>query len=284
MRNKKFYQSGFYKNGYGQGDEVHLPDNPFPQRYQNIIRNVSFENMDIDLPERCIDQIITSPPYNVGKEYDKEMDLEQYIGFIRKFMEKSMRVLKSGGRLCINIGNIGRNPYIPITAYITMEAIEIGFKMRGDIIWYKGAGVGLSTAWGSFMSSSNPTLRDTHEYILIFCKDSFGRDNLGRKDTITRAQFSEYTKSVWHFQPAKAKDIGHPAPFPIDLPYRLIQLYSFKDDVVLDPFMGSGTTALACQMLGRTYFGYETDPEYCKLAEFRLERDKRIPGMELIGF
>jgi site-specific DNA-methyltransferase (adenine-specific) len=143
--------------------------------------------------------------------------------------------------------------------------------MRGEIIWHKGAGAGVSMAWGSWQSATNPVLRDTHEYILVFSKGSFSRKRSdGREDTITRDQFMEWTKSVWTMSPESAKKVGHPAPFPVELPYRLIQLYTFKGDVVLDPFMGSGSTAIAALKAERKYVGYDVDAGYIRLAEERI--------------
>ena len=129
--------------------------------------------------------------------------------------------------------------------------------MRGEIIWDKSASSGSSTAWGSWKASSNPTLRDVHEYILVFSKNQFKREKIeGRTDTITRDEFLQNTKSVWTFPTESAKKIGHPAPFPLELPYRLIQLYSYKGDTILDPFIGSGQTAIAALKSGRNYICY----------------------------
>jgi site-specific DNA-methyltransferase (adenine-specific) len=148
---------------------------------------------------------------------------------------------------------------------------DAGFFMRGEIIWDKGASAAASTAWGSWQSASNPTLRDVHEYILIFCKDTFQRKNIHhRVDTITREQFLEYTKSIWGFSAESARRVGHPAPFPIELPHRLIQLYTYAGEIVLDPFMGSGQTALAALKAGRHYVGYEINAEYKTLADKRI--------------
>jgi len=151
---------------------------------------------------------------------------------------------------------------------------KIGFFMRGEIIWNKGSSASPSTAWGSWMSAKNPTLRDVHEYILVFSKGNNGRFNSDTKEsTITKDEFMELTKSVWHFQAVQARSIGHPAPFPLELPLRLIKLYTFKGDVVLDPFMGSGQTAIAAKKLGRRYIGYDINKEYCKLAEDRIKNE-----------
>lgn len=152
-----------------------------------------------------------------------------------------------------------------------MMMLEIGYLMRGEIIWYKGAGAGVSMAWGSWQSATNPVLRDTHEYILVFSKGSFKRKKaIDKENTITREQFMEWTKSVWIMNPESAQKVGHPAPFPVELPYRLIQLYTYTNDIVLDPFMGSGTTAIAALKSGRKYVGYDIDPVYVKLAQERI--------------
>jgi len=129
-----------------------------------------------------------------------------------------------------------------------------------------------STAWGSWLSAANPTLRDIHEYILVFSKGSFSRKNpRKRKSTISRDEFLEYTKSVWTFPAESAQKVGHPAPFPVELPYRLIQLYTFEGEVILDPFIGSGQTAIAALSVGRHYVGYDVDPEYVRLARRRID-------------
>ena len=166
----------------------------------------------------------------------------------------------------MNVANLGRKPYIPLNGLIAKELIDLGFLMRGEIIWDKAASSSTSTAWGSWQSASNPTLRDTHEYILVFSKGSFRRDKMdGRTSTISREQFLEYTKSVWEIPSESARKVGHPAPFPVELPYRLIQLYTFSDEIVLDPFMGSGQTALAALKAGRHFIGYEISGEYLEL-------------------
>ena len=142
--------------------------------------------------------------------------------------------------------------------------------MRGEIIWNKGTSASPSTAWGSWLSATNPVLRDVHEYILVFSKYLFSREKNGRENTIQRDDFLEWTKSVWNFPAVSAKKIGHPAPFPEDLPYRLIQLYSFKNDIILDPFVGSGTTCVAASKSERYYVGYDNEQKYVRLAEQRI--------------
>jgi len=214
--------------------------------------------------------MITSPPYNVSKEYDNDLSLSEYLMFLTKVLKETYRVLVNGGRACINIANLGRKPYIPLSDYISQIMIDIGFAMRGEIIWNKAASASPSTAWGSWQSAANPILRDIHEYILIFSKGDYKRDKKGKEDTITKDQFMEWTKSIWSMNAESAKRIGHPAPFPEELPFRLIQLYSFKGDIILDPFMGSGTTGVAALKAERKFIGYEISSEYIELSKKRI--------------
>ena len=247
-----------------------LADNLYPIEYENKIVCGSAEDMSV-LPSNSVHLMITSPPYNVSKAYDNDLSLQEYLHLLRRVFTETYRVLVHGGRACINVANIGRKPYIPLSDYISHIMQDIGFYMRGEIIWNKGAGAGVSMAWGSWQSASNPVLRDTHEYILVFCKNSFARIKDPQKEnTITKEDFMEWTKSVWTMNPESAKKIGHPAPFPIELPYRLIQLYSYKNEIVLDPFMGSGSTAIASLKSARKYVGYEVSSEYITLAESRI--------------
>ncbi|MEA3324532.1 MAG: site-specific DNA-methyltransferase [Euryarchaeota archaeon] len=272
-----FYTSKLYES-LPKEEKVEYVENPIPPESLNRILQKSSESMD-DLPDNSVHLMVTSPPYNVGKDYDEDLTLESYREFLKRVWREVHRVLVPGGRACINVANLGRKPYIPLHAFIVEDMIKLGFLMRGEVIWDKASSAGSSTAWGSWQSASNPTLRDVHEYILIFSKNTFGRKNpLKRENTVSRDEFLELTKSIWTFPSESAKKIGHPAPFPVELPYRTIQLYTFEGDVVLDPFMGSGQTAIAAIKSKRHYVGYEIDREYAKLAdkrakEFRLEFD-----------
>ena len=266
----RYYNSRLYSELQGENDTLPTPDNPFPLDYENTIVLGNSEAMK-EIPENSLQLMVTSPPYNVTKEYDEDLSLKEYLQLLRNVFSETYRVLVYGGRACINVANLGRKPYIPLSDFISQMMIEIGFLMRGEIIWFKGAGAGVSMAWGSWQSAANPVLRDTHEYIMVFSKGSFSRKKSeGKEDTITRDQFMEWTKSMWTMNPESAKKIGHPAPFPVELPYRLIQLYTYKGDIVLDPFMGSGSTAIAALKSDRKYIGYDIDPEYIKLAEERI--------------
>jgi site-specific DNA-methyltransferase (adenine-specific) len=223
-----------------------------------------------NIPDSSVHLMVTSPPYNVGKEYDEDLELNGYFEMLKDVFTETYRVLVSGGRACINIANVGRKPYIPYHKFMIDTMLDVGFLMRGEIIWNKAAGAGTSTAWGSWSSASNPTLRDTHEYILVFSKEKFSRNKKKKESTITRDEFLEFTKSVWVFQPESAKKVGHPAPFPLELPYRCIQLYTFKGEVVLDPLCGVGTTAMASVKTGRHYICLDNDPEYIEKSIKRI--------------
>lgn len=234
----------------------------------NTVINHSCEDMS-EVPDNSVSLMVTSPPYNVGKEYDQDLSLEDYLSFLRKVLQETFRVLAPGGRVAFNVANIGRKPYIPLNSYISVIASEIGYLMRGEIIWIKAKGAGGSCAWGSWMSAGNPTLRDLHEYVLVFSKARFDKPGKG-KSTITRDEFMAATTSVWMIPPESARRVGHPAPFPVALVERLINLYTFEGDVVLDPFMGSGSTAVAAAKNGRIFVGYEISPEYIDLTNKRL--------------
>jgi DNA modification methylase len=267
-----FYAGKLYNNQQQVQDELYV-ENHIPPELINRIFCQSAEAMT-ELPDNSVHLMVTSPPYNVGKQYDNDLSLEDYLAFLLRVWKETHRVLVPGGRMCINVANLGRKPYIPLHAFIAEQAISLGFLMRGEIIWNKAASASPSTAWGSWKSASNPTLRDVHEYILVFCKGSFKRQNPSkRENTISRDEFLEYNKSVWNIAAEPARRIGHPAPFPVELPRRLIQLYTFKGEIVLDPFMGSGQTAIAVMKSERQYAGYEIDGKYLELAKRRINKE-----------
>ena len=270
----KFYNSRLYlelENNTVLSKEI----NTFPEKFINRIIHSSCEEMK-EIPDNSVHLMITSPPYNVSKEYDDDLSLNEYLHLLKRVFSATFRVLVNGGRVCVNVANLGRKPYIPLSDYISQMMIEIGFNMRGEIIWNKAASASPSTAWGSWQSASNPILRDIHEYILIFSKGDYKREinkdeKEFKKNSITKEQFIEWTKSIWTMNAESAKKVGHPAPFPEELPYRLIQLYSFTNDIVLDPFMGSGTTAIAAIKSGRMFVGYEIEEDYINLAIDRIQ-------------
>ncbi len=265
---KKFYASRLYEDVPGD-QVVDLHENLIPKDGLDQVYCKSSEQMD-EVPDSSVHLMVTSPPYNASKDYDQDLSLEEYLLMLEKVWRETYRVLVPGGRACINTANLGRKPYIPLHKYLIEMMIDLGFLMRGEIIWDKASSASPSTAWGSWQSASNPVLRDVHEYILVFSKNTFKRERGDKENTIGRDEFLEWTKSVWTFPAISAKKVGHPAPFPEELPHRLIQLYSFQGDIVLDPFAGSGTTCLVAAMDGRRYIGYEIDEQYVKLARKRI--------------
>lgn len=236
--------------------------------------------------------IVTSPPYNVGKPYDAHgdsLELREYLSLLEAVWAECKRVLAPGGRIAINVANTFRQPYLPLHSYIIRQMLGLGFLMRGEIIWDKGATAGVSTAWGSFARPSNPVLRDVHEYVLVFCKDSMRleprrhHDGVAPTSGITNQDFVDWTRSVWRLEAESrlaghdGKRYPHPAPFPVELPRRLMLLYTYRGDLVLDPFMGAGTTAVAAVQEGRQFIGYDISPEYCAWARERVAAARPRP-------
>jgi site-specific DNA-methyltransferase (adenine-specific) len=220
---------------------------------------------------------VTSPPYNASKVYDEDLSLSEYLELLYDVFSECYRVLAPGGRMVVNVANLGRKPYIPLSSHINIMMNQLGFLMRGEIIWDKSASAGSSCAWGSFQSASNPCLRDVHEYLLVFSKGNYklmrekSERTEGRIDTIPRDDFIHHTKSIWSFPTERASRVNHPAPFPVELPKRCIEMYSFAGDIILDPFNGSGSTCVAAKMTGRTYIGVDLSQEYCDIAQKRLD-------------
>ncbi len=264
-----FYNSRLYTD-VKFDEKLQEIENPVPPDILDKVLCQDSQRMD-NIPDSCIHLMVTSPPYNVGKEYDKNLSFDDYFVLLKNVFTETFRVLVNGGRACINIANVGRKPYIPYHKFVIDAMINIGFLMRGEIIWDKGTGAGVSTAWGSWCSSSNPTLRDTHEYILIFSKGKFSRKKGSKNCTITKDEFLEFTKSIWRFPPESASKVNHPAPFPPELPRRCIQLYTFEDEIVLDPFGGAGATAIASIENGRHFISLDNNPMYIERARKRVQ-------------
>lgn len=263
--------SAFYARSLGaveESEDILLNDAPDVDR----IFTHTAEDMH-ELPANCVGLMVTSPPYHVGKDYDSDATFEEYLAMLRRVFAETYRVLEPGGRAAVNVANLGRRPYVSLSAKVVQMMEDLGYLMRGEVIWRKGKSLSGSTAWGSWMSPSNPTLRDVHEYLLVFSKGRFQRIRKG-ESTIDREEFLAATSSVWDLQPESANRVGHPAPFPLTLPRRCIELYTWRDDLILDPFIGSGSTAVAAVQSGRHYVGYETNPEYVAIAEKRIAEAK----------
>lgn len=231
--------------------------------------------------------IVTSPPYFTGKEYETDMaaghvpsSYVEYLEMLHEVLAVSLDKLEPGGRMAINVANLGRKPYRSLSAdVISILQDDLGMLLRGEIIWQKARGAAGSCAWGSFRSPQNPVLRDVTERVIVASKGRFDRAvrraereqrGLPHEPTIETEDFLEATIDVWQMPTASATRVGHPAPFPVELPKRLIELYTYKGDLVLDPFIGSGTTALAAIESGRHYVGFDTERAYIDLASQRI--------------
>ena len=236
--------------------------------------------------------VVTSPPYFAGKEYEEALGeghvpatYIDYLQMLEDVFAECVRVLEPGGRMAINVANLGRKPYRSLSAdVITILQDRLGLLLRGEIVWQKGQGAAGSCAWGSFQSAQNPVLRDITERVVIASKGRFDRA-LSRRErqkqgfpsevSIFKDEFMEATLDVWDIPTESATRVGHPAPFPIELPKRLIELYTYRDDVILDPFAGSGSTAVAALRTDRHYIGYEIDSSYIEIANRRVDEEHK---------
>jgi site-specific DNA-methyltransferase (adenine-specific) len=239
--------------------------------------------------------VVTSPPYFAGKQYEEELEREgvpasylEYLQMLRDVFAECVRVLEPGGRIAVNVANLGRKPYRSLSAdVIGILQDDLGLLLRGELIWQKGEGATGSCAWGSFRSATNPVLRDLTERVVIASKGRFdragnekqrARDGLPHQSTLMADDFMALTLDVWKIPAERARAVGHPAPFPVELPEQLIRLYTFAGDLVLDPFMGSGSALVAAARLGRRYVGYDLDPTYVDLARRRVATEGGVDG------
>jgi DNA modification methylase len=239
--------------------------------------------------------VVTSPPYFAGKQYEEELERDgvpasylEYLDMLRDVFAECARKLEPGGRIAVNVANLGRKPYRSLSAdVIRILQDDLGLLLRGEVIWRKGEGAGGNCAWGSFRNAANPVLRDITERVVIASKGRFDRakarlerEQLGlpSESTIDADEFMAATLDVWDIPPESARRVSHPAPFPVELPERLIRLYTFDNDLVLDPFMGSGSTLVAAARLGRRYVGYDLDPTYIDIAKLRV-RDEGVTAV-----
>jgi site-specific DNA-methyltransferase (adenine-specific) len=244
--------------------------------------------------------VVTSPPYFAGKQYEEELDREgvpgsyiEYLELLRDVFADCKRVLEPGGRIAVNVANLGRKPYRSLSADVmSILQDDLHLLPRGEIIWQKGEGANGSCAWGSFRSAANPVLRDVTERVLIASKGRFGRalapkermrDGLPFESTIGADDFMALTLDVWDLPPESAVRVQHPAPFPVELPQKLMELYTYRGDLVVDPFVGSGSTLVAAARCGRDAVGYDLDPQYVKIALGRLAGDEAVPAGGGVG-
>lgn len=234
------------------------------------------------LPDESIHLVITSPPYNVTKTYDQNLTLQEYLQLLEATIKECYRVLVPNGIIAINIANVGRKPYIPLDSYIIQLLIQHKFTLFQEIIWNKEASAGGSCAWGSWQSASNPSLRDVHEYIILGIKAEAGSEisipfeplkEFPQKIEGKRinVDIHEYFTNIWSFSTESAKRVNHLAPFPVELPLRLIKLFSRTNDLILDPFMGSGSVAIAALATNRHFVGFDISEDFIHIAQERIE-------------
>jgi DNA modification methylase len=296
-RRENHDSAGFYKrfsppvlsddatvNAPGVVDEVYLGD----ARSMDRVRPSS------------VALVVTSPPYFAGKQYEEELGAEgipasytEYIALLEGVFAECVAKLEPGGRIAVNVANLGRKPYRSLSAdVIGILQDKLGLLLRGEVVWRKARGAGGNCAWGSFRSPANPVLRDLTERVIVASKGRFDRavpraarqrDGLPHRPTTTADEFMEATLDVWELAPESATRVGHPAPFPVELPQRFVELYTYAGDVVLDPFMGSGSTAVAAVRTGRHFLGYDTDPAYVEAARARAagERDRLVAAGDI---
>ncbi len=244
---------------------------------ENVIDIQALKNGSVDL-------IVTSPPYNVDIKYnshDDKISYEDYLEFSRKWMTRCFEWLKKDGRFCLNIPlDKNKNGQQSVGADITTIARKIGFKYHSTIVWNEG-NISRRTAWGSWMRASAPFVIAPVELIVVLYKENWKKTSGSKISDISRDDFMNWTNGLWTFQGESKKRTGHPAPFPIELPHRCIKLFSFVDDLVLDPFLGSGTTLVAAVLDKRKGIGIDVDLEYCKLAKKRLIGEANILNTKL---
>ncbi len=236
--------------------------------------------------------VVTSPPYFAGKAYEEELDKEgvpssyiEYLELLRGVFAECVRTLEPGGRIAVNVANLGRKPFRSLSADIVhILQDQLGLLLRGEIVWRKAEGASGSCAWGSFRSPTNPVFRDVTERVIVASKGRFDRarstkvrraEGLPWQNDLATDEFMELTLDLWDIPPESARRVNHPAPFPVELPEKLINLFTYRDDLVLDPFMGSGSTMVAAEHLGRRYVGYDLDPAYVEIARERVLSESR---------
>ena len=243
-----------------------------------------------EVADSSVALVVTSPPYFAGKEYEEALgeghvpsSYLDYLELLEEVFAECVRTLEPGGRIAVNVANLGRKPYRSLSADVISILQDLGFLLRGEIVWVKGKGAGSSCAWGSFQSAANPVLRDLSERIVVASKGRFdrarsrpqrAREGLPAEVSISKDEFMESTTDIWDLPPESASRVGHPAPFPVELPQRLIELYTYVGDVVLDPLAGSGTAAVAALRSGRRFIGYEIDEDYASIARRRVDEER----------
>jgi DNA modification methylase len=263
---------------YARDHNFSKKNNPLPDEFKNKIIIGDSEEVLKQLPGNCIDLIFTSPPYNFGLDYSNSEDginWNSYFDKLFRIFDECIRVLKYGGRIIVNIQPLFSD-YIPTHHIISNFFISRKLIWKAEIIWEKNNYNCKYTAWGSWKSPSNPYLKYTWEFLEVFCKGSIKHNGKKESADISADEFKKWTIAKWEIPPEmRMKEFGHPAMFPEELAERVIKLFSFKGDIVLDPFNGVGTTSVVAKKLGRIYVGIDISEEYCRKAIERIEKEER---------
>ena len=298
---QRFYER-FTAPELSDDETINRPDELVDELGSGRMYHGSIDRLRV-LPENSVALVVTSPPYFVGKDYELAVNGQngsgdrvpdtylEFLDVLRRVFQECQRVLEPGGRIAVNVANLGRKPYRSLSADVTsILQDDLGLLLRGEVIWEKGSAASGSCAWGSFALASNPVLRDMTERVIIASKGRFSRTKTSKarraaglpwESTLANDDFVEMTRDVWKIDAESARRVGHPAPFPIELPRRLIDLYTYKDDIVVDPFAGSGTTIMAAARSGRIGVGFDTELDYKALANKRLDAElERISQLD----
>lgn len=284
--------SGFYNRFANERPEISddstvLPPRTIPDSFINGDSRSMSEVRDGEVA-----LVVTSPPYFAGKQYEEELEKDgvpssyaEYLDVLTEVFAECKRTLEPGGRIAVNVANLGRKPYRSLASDVIVILQQLGLLLRGEIIWQKGEGASGNCAWGSYRSAANPVLRDITERVIVASKGRFDRAvnrkareaaGLPFRNTLTSDDFMESTLDVWHLAPESAKRVNHPAPFPVSLPERLIRMHTYENDLVLDPFLGSGSTGVAASLTNRRFIGYDLDASYCEIARNRVAAEGQI--------
>ena len=264
---------------------------PFFRDADDLVTIYNADSCDLRfLKPESVHLIVTSPPYNLGKDYGTARDdatYHQYLDWVITWSRQLWRVLEPGGRLCLNIpldinlsfddGGKRVTQKTPVLADFTHRLVnDEGWLYNTTILWLEG-NISRRTAWGSWLKASDPWVNTAAEAVLVLSKQKRKRDGRGKQTVISREEFMDWTLGLWEFRGENSKKWGHPAPFPEELPRRLIRMFSFTDDVILDPFLGSGTTCRAAKDLGRRSIGIDIDARFCGIAKERCQVGALVP-------
>lgn len=282
VQNRKSKEQDRNKHYYANDNDFSHTNSELPKEYENKIICADSLTSLKKLPDNCVDLILTSPPYNFGLDYNNHNDTSawnKYYDMLFSIFKEGIRVLKYGGRFVVNVQPL-YSDYIPAHHIISNFFVQNKMIWKGEIIWEKNNYNCKYCSWGSWKSPASPYLKYTWEFIEVYCKGDLKKEGTKENIDITEEEFKSWVVAKWSIAPERRmKEFGHPAMFPEGLAERVLKLFSYKNDVILDPFNGVGTTTFVAQKLGRRYIGIDISEEYCKTALKRLEDGKEEPTL-----